>query len=322
MKILVYGAGAVGSAFGGFLSRRHEVTLLGRRRHLEGIRRYGLRVSGIWGRHVFRRLGLETDFGRIVRGKPDFDWVLVTVKAYHTGRAAADVKKILRPGTLVISLQNGLGNIETLRRRIPAGQLAAGRVIFGVELPAAGPAGNDRRAGSIRITVSAAPTAIGETGVKKITPRVLRIAREFSECGISAVPSADIESLLWAKVIYNSALNPLASLLGSHYGLLGKLAGTRRIMETVIREIYAVAKKSGVRLDPRTAALYEKLFYSRLLPLTYHHHPSMLQDLERGRRTEIGALNGAIARLGARLGVPVPVNAALARLIRRMESEK
>lgn len=323
MKILVFGAGAIGSAFGGFLSRQHKVTLLGRPSHLAAIGRRGLEVSGIWGRHTFRRLSIVTNSN--VRDRHacplqisnllPFDLILVTVKSYDTLHAARAIRKLLNPGTIVLSLQNGLGNIEALHRYLPKKQVLAGRVIFGVVTTGCG----IRSGGRICITVSAEPTAIGETCRREITPRVRALARLLAGSGIPAVPCRDIRALLWKKVIYNCALNPLAALLKTYYGFLGDNPVTRTVMEEVVREIYRVAAKARVRLEPGTVRGYLRLFYSKLLPSTYHHHPSMLQDLMRGKPTEIEALSGAVARLGLKYGVETPVNAYLARLIRKVE---
>ncbi|HPW77560.1 MAG TPA: 2-dehydropantoate 2-reductase, partial [Candidatus Omnitrophota bacterium] len=133
MKILVFGAGAIGSAFGGFLSGRHDVTLLGRKPHIDAIRRRGLKVTGIWGRHTFRFRELVTDIRSLDRSQP-FDLILCAVKSHGTSRAAGLIQKIMTPSTCVVSLQNGLGNIESLCEKIPVKQVLAGRVIFGVEL--------------------------------------------------------------------------------------------------------------------------------------------------------------------------------------------
>ena len=310
MTILIYGAGAIGSTFGGFLSRDHDVTLLGRKRHLEAIRRRGLRVAGIWGRHVFRRFRFETDFKKIIKEKMTFDLILVTVKSFGTENAAKAIRKILTPQTRVVSLQNGLGNVEALERHLPKNQILAGRVIFGVEVP---------KPGAVKITVMADPTAVGEIAVKKITPRVRKIAALFSGAGVPAYAFPDVESKLWSKVIYNSALNPLASLLEVHYGELMEHAQTRAVMDEVIAEIYEVAHRAKICLTPPTPAVYRKLFYAQMVPRTYDHHPSMLQDLQKGKRTEIDSLNGAVVKLGKRYRIPVPVNRMLAGLIRKKE---
>jgi len=167
--------------------------------------------------------------------------------------------------------------------------------------------------------VSAEPTAVGETVKRTVTPRVKRLAVLFSKAGIATVPCSGIDSLLWKKVAYNCALNPLASLLKTHYGFLGENEITRLIMDEVVGEIYDVAKAAGIRMKPAAAGPYLKLFYGKLLPRTYHHHPSMLQDLNRGRTTEIDALNGAIVGLGRKYRVPTPVNRRLTELIKQEE---
>jgi 2-dehydropantoate 2-reductase len=212
----------------------------------------------------------------------------------------------IRPETLVLSLQNGIGNVETLHEFLLPKQVLAGRVITGVEI----------KPGKIKITVSADLTRIGETTLKRITGRVKTIARIFSEAGLPTRAVPDVEKYLWAKLAYNSALNPLASLLKVHYGALAESESTRLLMEEMIREVYGVAKKKKVKLDPSTAEGYIRLFYQKLVPRTYAHHPSMLYDLRQGKRTEIDALNGAVVRLGQSLRVPTPFNQLLTELIK------
>lgn len=304
MKILVFGAGAVGSTFGGFLSKSHEVTLLGRPRHLSAIQKQGLKLSGIWGKHHFKNFHYATDSKDLVR--QSFDLVLVTVKAYDTDKAAQQLKKIITRRTLILSLQNGLGNIEALQNYFPKNQILAGRVIFGAILS---------KPGQVKITVMANPTAIGETSVPKITPRVKNIVAAFKKAGLPVVTTPNVQSVLWTKVIYNCALNPLASLLDCHYGYLMEKEETRLVMDEVIFEIYDLASKMKVKLNPPSVEKYQKLFYTQSVPRTYHHHPSMLQDLRHGKRTEIDALNGQIAKLGEKHKVPTPVNALLTQMI-------
>ncbi len=310
LKILVFGAGAVGLTAGGFLSRHHEVTLLGRRKHLRAISRKGLKISGIWGNFHFKNFRYALRPSEISRQTAPFDLILVTVKSYDTLDTARQLRRLMGPGTLVLNLQNGIGNAEILRKHIPARKLLSGRVIFGAALPAPG---------HVKITVMAEPVAIGEAFGKKLTPRVRDIVKIFSRAGLAAEAVPDVRAVLWAKVIYNCALNPLCSLRNCHYGFLTEKQGTRDMMDQVIDEIYAVARKAGVSLKPSSPEAYRKLFYSRLVPRTYHHRPSMLQDLEAGKPTEIEALNGEIARLGKRYGVDTPMNAALARAIRTKE---
>ncbi len=310
MKILVFGAGAVGLTVGGFLSRRHDVTLLGRPRYIDPVRKKGLRISGIWGSHQFSRFSFASNIRDMKKSKKQFDLILVTVKAYSTEKAAREIKKIAGPNTILLSLQNGLGNIEALHKYFPKKRVLAGRIIFGVEMQAPG---------HVKVTVMAEPSAIGETFKAGMSPRVKKIAALLNTSGVPAVPCADVKALLWAKVIYNCALNPLASLIGSHYGFLMEKELTRMLMDEVVREIYRVAEKAGVHLKPQTAEDYLALFYSKLVPRTYDHHPSMLQDLRNGKKTEIEALSGAIAKIAKRFSVPAPVNSMLAQMIRQKE---
>lgn len=312
MKILIFGTGAMGSAFGGFLSRSdHEIYLYGRPWHLNAIRRRGLKVTGIWGHHTFRKFKLVTDFTILERTKP-YDLILLTVKSFDTEKAARELRRIVSPKTLLVTIQNGLGNIETLHRFFPKKQVLAARVIFGVEI----------WPGKIKITVSADRVLVGETALRKVTPRVRALASLFTNSGIKARTVADIRKPLWAKVIYNAALNPLASLLGVHYGALLEIPVTRELMKQIVDEIYQTAARLGLRLEPKTAKAYTKLLFERLTPATYDHHPSMLQDLLKGNRTEIDAMNGAIVRLGARAGIRTPINQLITSLVKMRETLK
>jgi 2-dehydropantoate 2-reductase len=129
----------------------------------------------------------------------------------------------------------------------------------------------------------------------------------------------DIQTHLWGKVLYNCALNPLGAILGVPYGALGDHPQTRGLMRRIIEEIYQVAEARGVPLGHADAAAYVKFFLENLVPATAGHWPSMWQDLQAGRRTEIEALNGAICRYGEAAGVATPYNDAISRLVRFLE---
>ncbi len=145
------GAGAVGTAVGGFLARDgHRVTLVGRDPHMAAIRKRGLRIEGIWGRHSIGGLRAFTGIGEVPRER--FDLVLVTTKSYDTGDAAKQVLPLLSEDSLVISLQNGLGNVETISAVVGPHRAVGGRLIFGIEIPEPGVA---------RITVYADKVMLG-----------------------------------------------------------------------------------------------------------------------------------------------------------------
>ena len=309
MEILVFGAGAIGSVFGGFLSRKHNVTLLGRPWHLQEIKRLGLQVNGIWGSHTFTRFELCTETKPLRSRKPLYDLILCTVTANETAAVAKEIKRIARDHAAVLSLQNGYGNIEALAAEMPVGQILAGRVIFGAELTP----------GVATVTVSAEDVLVGEAGRTKSLERAEAIAAALTECGIKAHAVPDIERHLWGKLIYNCSLNGLATLLDIPYGKLLLTPETKDLMKAIVEEIYAVATKKKVELDPTTPQGYVQRLFKKLIPVTSAHYPSMLQRIRHGRHTEIDHLNGAVVELGRKHKVPTPVNALVAQLVKAKE---
>lgn len=314
MRVLIAGAGALGSVFGGFLRRAGlDVTLLGRAPHLEAIAHAGLTLDGIWGTHHVGGFGIATDLATL-RGP--FDAVFVPVKSYDTRAMAAAIAPLLAATGVAISLQNGLGNVEALETAVGVERALGARVIFGATLPAPGAA---------RVTVFADPTAIGALAPQRCAARnaaAHRWAEVVNAAGIPAVYTDRLAALLWAKVFYNAALNPLGALLGLHYGALPEYSDSRALMDASIDEAFAVACAESVPLAWSSAADYRREFYGRLVPATADHRSSMLQDLERGRRTEVDAINGAVWRRGSARGMSTPVNEMLTRLIHLVEARQ
>ena len=309
MRVLVFGAGAIGSVLGGLLAEAgHDVTLLGRAWHLEVIRQEGLRISGLWGEHHIRDLATATAPAEVRRPK-EFDWIFVCVKAHDTASAAESLAAFLGQRTLVCAFQNGLGNYEALTQRLPPECVALGRIIFGVEI----------EPGRVRVTVCADEVLIGAPDARFPREQTAALSSALQSSGIPSRATSTILVALWAKVLYNCALNALSTLLEVPYGKLLDHALARRLMHDVLEEAYRVAAAHHIQLEPSSAQSYEDLLQSRLIPDTAAHHPSMLQDVRRGKPTEIEALNGAIARLGRQAGVPTPANALLTRLIHQKE---
>lgn len=312
MRFLVLGAGAIGSVFGGFLATAgHQVTLVGRQEHMDAIRNSGLLIDGIWGRHEVREGLTTTTTVRDAAVCGPFDLCLLTVKSYDTRSAVMELCDTFRDPPPVLSLQNGIGNIETIESLIGRRKTIGGRVIFGVEYN--GP-------GHVTVTVAADATRIGGLGNGYPQKHIEALAACFTDAGIPTHPTDDIMRYVWGKVLYNCALNPLATLLEVHYGMLLSSESAKEIMRSIIAEIFDVARKRAVRLDWEQPQQYAEHLFSVLMPRTFEHHPSMLQDIRRGKRTEIEALNGAIAALGEELGCAVPYNTTIRDLIRARES--
>lgn len=308
MRVLIFGAGGVGSVVGAFLARTgHQVSLLGRAWHLDVIAKSGLSITGIWGEYRMKAFDLYTTAGDAAAGGP-YDLVIVTVKSYDTARAAAELGPLLSEKTVVLSLQNGLGNLETILSHVPADRLLGGRTIFGVET----------KPGLATVTVTADPPIIVGPAVAAVKPKLSpeQMAYSLSVAKIPTVSVPDVIPAIWAKVVYNCALNAICTLKEIPYGDILNDPTTRADMEAVVRECYVVGAAAGVALDPPTADSYLERLIGTLIPVTAAHLPSMLQDLRRGRRTEIDSLNGAIEQIGVERGVPTPVNARLAAAIR------
>ncbi len=309
MRVIVFGAGAIGSVLGGMLAKHGaSVTLLGRPWHLDVVRQSGLRISGLWGETVVQPLELATHPDQTPAWKTA-DYVFVCVKSYDTEAAAKALAPLLGPKTLICAFQNGLGNYERLIQWLDPSRVLLGRVIFGVEL----------EPGHVTVTVCADDVLIGSPDAR-VSPMICeRLAHLLAASRIPTRTTPRIMEALWMKTIYNCALNALSTLLEVPYGKLLKTDATRTTMQRVVEEAYLVANAEGLALEPATAEGYAHLLFERLIPDTAAHHPSMLQDIQRGKRTEIEDLNGAIVRIATHHHLEAPTNALLTRLVQAKE---
>ncbi|MFQ6050809.1 MAG: ketopantoate reductase family protein [Candidatus Hydrothermarchaeota archaeon] len=305
MNILIMGAGALGSVFGGFLSRTNDVVLVGRDPHIEAINRKGLRISGIWGEHTFN-VKAYTD----TSGIESQDIVFITTKAYDTRKALEQILPLLSEESIVISMQNGIGNEEVIEALVGRRRTMGGMAIFGARIVSPG---------HVEVTVYASECLVGSlNGDAKKSEMVARL---ISEAGIPAKPSDDIIREKWMKAFYNIALNPLSAILKVPYGMLGENEGTLAIMRSMLEESFQVARAEGINLR-FTAEEYFRYLIEKQLPPTAKHKSSMLQDIERGKRTEIDYLNGFIVKLGKKHGISTPVNETITNILKTMEDPK
>ena len=285
------------------------VTLLGRSAHLKAIAERGLHIGGLWGEWTVSGFALATDAEELM-GTGPYSAVLLTVKAYDTATMARAIAPHLGSYGVVISLQNGLGNMEEAASAVGPERVLGGRVIFGAILT---------NPGSVEVTVYAEPVVLGSAYPGKfpaLDVAVRRWACAFTEAGIPCEHTDDIVAYLWSKVLYNAPLNPLGAVLGLSYGQLAADPDLRWLMDRIIDEAHAVALASGVRLRWPSAAAFREEFYGRLVPATADHRSSMLQDIDRGHPTEVEAINGRVWEYGRAAGVPTPLNEAMTRLLR------
>lgn len=309
MRILVFGAGALGSVFAGFLSKQNEVAIVAREQHAKAIKQRGLRVSGIWGKHVFK--GIET-FSSAQEAKKlaPFDLVLITTKSYDTLEAAKSVLPLINGESIVASVQNGIGNEEAIASIVGSGRTAGGMAIFGALLV---------EPGHVKVTVYASECLFGMLDGNEAKAK--RLAALVSASGIPALPTDDVIREKWMKAFYNIALNPLSAILRCRYGALGEREETKAVMREMLREAFDVAQANGINLKFKSHEDYFDYLLQKQLPPTAEHRSSMLQDIERGKRTEIDYLNGAVVKLGKQLGIPAPVNETMVNLVKALESQ-
>lgn len=309
MKILAFGLGALGSVYSCLLKEQgHQVDGLDRETVLNSVKDNGVRVSGIWGEHEARLDNLLSTIDQI-EGR-DYDLVILTVKSYETEEVARQISRVVSPGTYIMLAQNGYGNFEAAAQFIPPSQLILGRVIFGAETIGWGIS---------KVTVIADDVVIGSPD-NLIDMHVLEaFSLAFNQAGIPTRSSSEVMKFVWGKIIYNSALNPLGAVLEVPYGKLAENSNTRAMMDNIIEEIFAVLKAHGQSTLWPDAVSYRQAFYGQMITTTALHHASMLQDIQRGRKTEIEALNGAVVKLGKKYGVKTPVNELIVSLLQAKE---
>ena len=278
------------------------------------LRSQGLVRTGIFGKVTAPpgSFEVETELGAMARFAPDV--ILVCTKTTAGDEVAEALCGVFSqlPGPPTVTLcVNGWGSAERFAARIPEEHVFSATVTTGFRRD---------RSNQVEITVHGDDIHVGSLfGAPEsvVAPLCEAIARG----GIPCSPSRAMERDLWAKLLYNCALNPLAALLSVPYGVLGETPTTRAILEAVVREIFGVLDESGRETHWATADEYLAFFFGELLPPTREHESSMLQDLRAGRPTEIDALCGAVAVLAGQCGVAAPVNDALAILVRAQHPE-
>jgi len=308
--VLIAGLGALGTVFATMLKKAgHSVHGLTKVKYLSAFADGRTRVTGIWGEHEVMLDGIHAAIDPLKH--ISFDLIILTVKSYDTAAVVEQVKALVGNDTLVIVAQNGYGNYETVAAAVGKEHTLLARVIFGVKLHAPGRA---------EVTVIADDVRIGQPHNVVDPDRIKVIAAAVNAAGIPTAYAGNVAAILWDKILYNAALNPLGAVLECTYGQLAENAGTRQIMDRIIDEAFLVAKANGIPLNWRTAGEYREHFYTRLVPPTAKHFPSMYYDVKAGKRLEIDALNGAIVKLAQEKGISVPVNETITALIKAKEA--
>jgi 2-dehydropantoate 2-reductase len=300
MKVAIIGPGAMGCLFGYFLSQsENEIFLLDHRQERANlIRREGIRVET---RQGTRQAKVQVTVNPLEIENPDL--IIICVKAYATGTAAQQAHAMIGKETLVLSLQNGLGNVETMVEYLGGERVLGGTTSQGANV--IGP-GHIRHAGG-------GETVIGEPGLG--TERAERIADLFRKSGIETRVTDDLEGLIWSKVIINVGINALTALLRVQNGKLLEYEGASAVLENAVLEAAGVCARMGVNLLYPDAIERVK----DVARATGENISSMLQDVRARRRTEINEINGAVVHAAKKTGLSAPVNEVLWRLVKALE---
>jgi 2-dehydropantoate 2-reductase len=299
MHVAILGAGAIGSALASSLAGETQVTLLGHpNQHLAALEREPLTVVRPDGSTTTRELAVTTAHEVVAEA----DLLVVAVKSYDTESAMADVAPAL--AAPVLTVQNGLGNVERIREFVPAEAVIGGTTTMGAFLP---------EPGRVRVE-SWGQTRIGRPWGPE-DEFLSRVAASFSRAGVPTTVAEDIRDAIWEKTLFNVGINPVTALGRVQNGALQSGPG-RALLEAAITEANRVARAEGHGVEnPVERAL-------DVVRATAENRSSMLRDVQAGSRTEIGALNGAIVDRAKAHDLPVPVNQTLTDAVRLTTREK
>ncbi len=302
MKIAIVGPGAMGCLMAHYLSKsKEELWILDKDKERSSIiNSGGIYVEGISGKNHIK---IKTTIDAKEIGPVDL--VIICVKSYDTKAATKEIIPLIANHTSVLTLQNGIGNIEIISEVV-----GADKVIGGVTNEGA----------TLIDTAKIKHAGKGETVIGRIDgtiPVEMRYIRElFNKIGLETRISRDIKSLLWSKLIVNVGINALTAITRLNNGQLTEFEGTRKIMRDAVTEAVKVAKRKRIKLiydDPLAKV-------EAVCEATSTNISSMLQDVLRKQRTEIDFINGVIVRLGQEMSLPTPINTILLDLVKTVES--
>jgi 2-dehydropantoate 2-reductase len=301
MRILIAGTGGVGGFFGACLARAgHDVVFLARGANLAALAATGLTVESVDGDFHVSRITALDDVG----GLEPFMLVLVTVKSYDTPTIARTIAPVVAQDTIVLSLQNGIENESLLASLLDVPPLMGAMTEIGAELVAPG----------VVRHVAEGTIFFGEMNGHE-SARGRALGELFTAAGVRHRLSREMPLLLWSKLMWNAAHNAVTAITRTTAAQAARLPATADVLRAAMHEVVAVARAQGILLDPARVETVLAFSRDRLDSL----RTSMLQDLERGRRLEYDAINGAVIRFGEAVGVPTPVNRTLYGLLAALD---
>jgi len=313
MKIVIVGPGATGCLFAGYLTKSgQDVWLLDKPglKRTEKIAAEGIKIEGITGNHKVK-VNITSKLDDIK--KPEL--VMLCVKAYDTESAIKYIKPVLSDNTYVLTLQNGLGNIENIAEVVGENNVIGGVTSHGATLLGDG---HVKHAGKGE-TVIGRWQSSGKRQAKqwKIPRRTLEdIVDVLKEAGFQTKVSDKLRDIVWSKLIINVGINALTAATRLNNGLLLEFAGARQILKQSVLEASKIARRKKISLDYSDPVKKVESVCSA----TAGNISSMLQDVLKKKKTEIDYINGSIVREGEDLEIPTPVNSILTDLVKTIET--
>ena len=302
MRIAVLGAGAMGSLYGGYLSRKHDVILVDvNQAVVDAINANGVTIHEPDGSvTVCHPLGAVS-----TAGMAPVDLIIVFVKAMFSESALSNNRGLIGPDTCIMTLQNGSGHEDTLTKFVDRAHVVIGTTQHNSAV--VGP-GEIRHGGS----------GITHVGcIEGDVSRLQYIADAFCESGLEADCSADVQKLIWGKMFTNVSASVLTGVLQVPLGFIASDANAWALCETLVREAVAVAAGEGLEFDAEEkVAEVRRVCENSPAGIT-----SICADLSKGRRTEVDTISGSVVRASRRNGVPAPTHAAMVALVHAMEAK-
>lgn len=304
MKIAVIGAGAMGSLYGGYLSRAgYEVYLVDIwQEHIDKINREGLVIVESYEEIRAKPIGITNS-----RNLEPVDIVIIFVKSINTTSALRDNLRVIGENTIVLSLQNGYGNGEDIGEYIKKQNIVIGTTSHGATMLEPG---------------KILHAGIGETHIGSLmrgtNESILKVEETLEKAGFETTISDNVMKLIWSKLFVNVGINALTAILEIKNGKLLEFDETIQLMKGAVLEAVQVANRLGLDFDEREVIKN----VLNVAKSTYENQSSMLQDIKKGRKTEIDKINGAVVKEGENLGIDTPINEVLTRLIAVKESIK
>ena len=311
MNILVIGAGAVGIGLAASLaSQDASVSIYARGETARTIRKNGIRRVGLFEHIEIENIQVYEDYNEIPES--NFDYIIIASKTTANENISDNLnnhRNILKENGKILIIQNGFGNDEPYLRYFPKKQVFCARIITGFARP-------ERHISEV--TVYTEPIQLGS--LQDQDPGCLQeIADLITASGIECEVTDEVDKYLWAKMLYNCALNPLGAILDKTYGELTENPYTLEIMNNILDEIFEVIKASPYSTFWDNSDDYKDIFYSKLVPDTYNHYSSTHHDIQNHIKTEIDSLTGKVIQLADDYNIDVSTNKIIYDLIKAIE---